>query len=76
MNMSSLSGIENSRRRVYWRVPGDGTAGVKAERVSRVESCVVGAESGDGGGLLELKPEIAQRTIQFSSSHLERMRSL
>jgi hypothetical protein len=49
---------------------------VKAERVSLAESCVVGAESGDGIGFLELNPDIAQSTMQFSSSHFERIRSL
>jgi hypothetical protein len=76
MNMIVLSGTENCKRRVYCRVSGEEVAEVKAERVSRAESWVVGAESGGGGGFLELKPEIDQRTMQSSLSHLERMRSL
>jgi len=38
-------------------------------------SWVVGAVEGDGGGRVEEKPFMAQRTIRFSLEALERMRS-
>ena len=51
--------------------------GEKAERVSRFGSWVVGAEVGAGGGLLEEKPLMDQRTMQSSRAPeaLEKMRS-
>ena len=47
-----------------------------AERVSLSRSRTVGAESGDGGGWVDEKPVIDQRTILPSRSAFERMRSL
>ena len=35
----------------------------------------VGAEEAGGGGLVEEKPSMRQRTILCESAHLERMRS-
>lgn len=76
MNMMLLSGTANCRSRVYWRVLGFEVGEVKAERVSRAESCVVGADRGLGGGFAEENPDIAHSTIHSSSWHLERIRSL
>ena len=77
MNMSSLSGIWNCRSRVHWRAePLEPEAVlVNTERVSRWESWVVGAEVRTGGGLLESKLLIDQRTMQFSLAALERIKS-
>jgi hypothetical protein len=49
--------------------------GAKAERVARVVSCVVGAVEREGGGALDEKPFIDQRTIVFSLAAFERIRS-
>ena len=70
MNMISLSGMANCTSRVY-------SCGllVKALRVSRSWSCVVGADKGGGIGFEEEKPEMDQRTMQSSRSALERIRS-
>lgn len=79
MNIIGDSGVENWRRRVYcgpgcsWDVL-EGT-GVKAERVSRWASWVVGAREGGGDGLEEEKPLMDQRTMHSSLAALERMRS-
>lgn len=48
---------------------------VNTERVSRWASWVVGAEVRTGGGFLESKLAIDQRTMQFSLAALERIRS-
>jgi hypothetical protein len=48
---------------------------VKADRVSRAESWVVGAVPGEGGSAFEEKEAMDQRTIQCSLAALERMRS-
>jgi hypothetical protein len=74
--MMSLSGTENCSRRVYCWASGLEVGEVNAERVSRAESCVVGAERGLGGVFAEEKPEMAHRTMQCSSSHFERIKSL
>jgi hypothetical protein len=76
MNMISESGIANWRSRVYWACGAEAVGlGLNAERVSRDWSWVVGAEREEGTGFLEEKPVMAQRTMQFSSWHLEKMRS-
>jgi hypothetical protein len=51
---------------------------VSVERVSEPpeRSWVVGAREGEGGGSVEEKPVIDQRTMVFSRSALERIRSL
>lgn len=48
---------------------------MKAERVSRAESWVVGAVPGEGGSAFEEKEAMDQRTMQCSLAALERMRS-
>lgn len=62
---------------MYWlEVPlEEGSAGEKAERVSRCVSCGVGAESADGGGFWELKLVMDQRTMHSSTATLENIKS-
>jgi hypothetical protein len=48
---------------------------MKADRVSRAESWVVGAVLGEGGTPFEEKEAMDQRTIQCSLAALESMRS-
>ena len=48
---------------------------MKAERVSRLGSWVVGAEVGDGGGSVGAKPLMDQRTMQCSRAALENIMS-
>ena len=48
---------------------------MKAERVSRFSSWVVGAVRGAGGGLDEEKPFMFQRVMCCSLSALDRIRS-